>query len=63
MKMYFVLGLEPFKQGCVCGIYDNKQKAVSHALLLEQNKPRLCCQRYEVVTKTEIKRRKLELYA
>ena len=63
MKMYFVLGIEPFKVAQVWGVYDNKQKATQQAQLLEQNKPALCCQRYETCTKTEIKRRKLELYA
>ena len=61
--MYFVLGIEPFKVAQVWGVYDNKQKATQQAHLLEQNKPALCCQRYEAITKTEIKRRKLELYA
>jgi len=62
-KMYFVLGIEPFKVAQVWGIYDNKQKATQQAQLLEQTKPALCCQRYAIKTKTEIKRRKLELYA
>lgn len=30
---------------------------------LEQNKNALCCQRYEAVTGTEIKKRKYELFA
>jgi len=63
MKMYFVLGVEPFKVAQVWGVHDNKQKATRHAQLLAQNKPALCCQRYVALTKTEIKRRKLELYA
>ena len=64
-KMYFVLGIEPFGQAQVWGIHDNKQKATQQAQLLELHKPALCCQRYEAIraTKTEIKRRKLELYA
>ena len=61
-KMYFVLGIEPFGQAQVWGIH-NKQKATQQAQLLELHKPALCCQRYEAITKTEIKRRKLELYA
>jgi len=63
MKMYFVLGVEPFKVAQVWGVHDNKQKATQHALLLAQNKPALCCQRYAAMSKTEIKRRKLALYA
>ena len=62
-KMYFVLGIEPFKVAQVWGLHDNKQKATQQARLLELNKPALCCQRYEALPKTEIKRRKLELYA
>jgi len=62
-KMYFVLGIEPFKVAQVWGLFDNKQKATRHAQLLELHKPALCCQRYAAMTKTEIKRRKLELYA
>ena len=61
--MYFVLGIEPFKVAQVWGIYDNKQKATQQAQLLEQTKPALCCQRYETITKTEINKRKYELYA
>ena len=63
MKMYFVLGIEPFGCAEVWGVYDNKQKATQQAQLLELHKPALCCQRYEALSKTEIKRRKLELYA
>jgi hypothetical protein len=62
-KMYFVLGIEPFGCAEVWGVHDNKQKATQQAQILEQNKPALCCQRYVSFTKTEIKRRKLELYA
>ena len=62
-KMYFVLGIEPFKVAQVWGIYDNKQKATQQAQLLNRHRAKLCCQRYEAITKTEIKRRKLELYA
>jgi len=62
--MYFVLGIEPFKVAQVWGIHGSKQKALKQAAWLEQTKPALCCQRrYEAITKTEIKRRKLELYA
>ena len=61
--MYFVCGIEPFKVAQVWGVYNNKQKATRHAQLLEQNKPALCCQRYEAVSNSDIKRRKLELYA
>ena len=61
-KMYFVLGIEPFKVAQVWGIHGSKQKALKQAAWLEQTKP-ACCQRYEATTKTEIKRRKLELYA
>jgi hypothetical protein len=61
--MYFVLGIEPFKVAQVWGSYDNKQKATQQAQLLEQTKPALCCQRYEAITKTEINKRKYELYA
>jgi len=62
-KMYFVLGIEPFGCAEVWGLFDNKQKATRHAQLLELHKPALCCQRYAALSKTEIKRRKLELYA
>ena len=62
-KMYFVLGIEPFKVAQVWGIHGSKQKALKQAAWLEQTKPALCCQRYAIKTKTEIKRRKLELYA
>ena len=62
-KMYFVCGCEPFKVAQVWGIHGSKQKALKQAAWLEQTKPAMTCQRYEVVTKTEIKRRKLALYA
>lgn len=64
-KMYFVLGIEPFGCAEVWGVHDNKQKATQQAQLLNRHRAKLCCQRYEAIraTKTEIKRRKLELYA
>ena len=62
MASYYVLGIEG-KEAEVWGIHSSKKKAQGQATWMEQNKPESCCQRYAIKTKTEIKRRKLELYA
>lgn len=60
--MNYVLGIEPFKIAQVYGIHRNKQIAIKQVEYLEKNKHSLCCQRYEVLTKSEIKKRKYELF-
>lgn len=60
---YYVLGIEPFNTAEIRGMHESKKKAVSQAQYLEKNKNSLCCQIYKVFTNTEIKRRKIKLYA
>lgn len=59
--MYYVLGIETLKCAEVHGIHSNKKTALKQAESLEKNKNKLCCQRYEVRTQTEIKKEKLSL--
>jgi hypothetical protein len=61
--MYYVLGIEPFKQAQVKGVHSNKKTAMQQAEYLEKTKNSLCCQRYEAITATEAKKRKYELFA
>lgn len=60
--MNYVLGIEPFKVAQVYGIHSNKKIAQEQAEHLETIKHSLNCQRYKVLTDTEVKRMKLELY-
>lgn len=62
IKMYLVLGVEPFNYAEIKGIHQNIKIALSQLQDLNKNKPPLCVQRYEVVTTTEAKRRHYSLY-
>ena len=59
---YFVLGIECLKTAEVRATMSSKKKAIELALLLEKNKKRGCCQRYDVMTVTEAKKR-YDLYS
>ncbi len=54
---YYVLGVEPFNIAQVYGTHSNKKLALKHATILEQNKNKLCCQRYMAMTTTAAKRK------
>lgn len=60
---YFVLGLECLKTAEVWGLHESKKIAESQASYLEHAKSPLCCQKYIVMTGTEIKKQKITLYA
>ena len=59
---YFVLGIECMNTAEVRATISNKKIAIELANHLEKNKSHLCCQRYEVMTVTEAKKR-YELYS
>lgn len=59
---YFVLGIECMHTAEVRATCSNKKTAISIAENLEKNKHKLCCQKYEVMTVTEAKK-KYELYS
>ena len=59
--MYYVIGKEIFNEAEVFGIHSNKKIALQQAEMLENNKNKFCCQKYEVKTQTEIKKEKINL--
>jgi len=61
--VYFVLGIEPFKIAEVFGQHENKDIARIHAAKLNGTKSVLCVQRYAVLTKTQIRKKRLILIA
>ncbi len=61
--MYYVLGMEIMNYAELRGIHSSKKKAIQQAENLEQKKHPLCCQRYEAITPTEAKKRKIYIYA
>jgi hypothetical protein len=62
MATYYTLGLEPFKMAEVRGIHASKQIALTQAKNLENNKHPLSCQSYKVLTQTQVKKEKWELF-
>lgn len=63
MATYYTLGLEPFKMAQVYGIHGNKQIAIQQAESLEKRKHPLHCQSFVVMTQTQIKKEKWELFS
>lgn len=60
--VYYVLGIEAFKQAEVYGVHQSKKKALNQLSALKKAKTKAISQRFEVLTSTEVKKRKLELY-
>lgn len=63
MATYYTLGLEPFKLAQVYGVHGNKEVALKQAEQLDQEKHPHCCQVYKVLTETEVKKGKWELFS
>lgn len=61
MAIYYALGIEPFKQAEVYGVHASKQTAENQIKYLNETNKNTC-QRFEVLSKTQVKKQKLELY-
>jgi len=62
MATYYTLGLEPYKMAEVYGIHSNKKVALNQAESLENNKNKMSCQDFKVLTETQVKKEKWELF-